>query len=171
MPLRKQDDLPKIPKTRTKSIEQLKQITPSAKEDSIEYRISAYYKYDERKNKQYYVFGISTMKEFTALNYTISIDVRKKGDIIDVSLLGLNTLQAYLVKPQPAFSEIKFEELFGEHTINIIKQDGTINSAVYEFNVYNKTIKLLDTFVPEKKNNRKFCTFDVAEDSFTFSEE
>ena len=66
--------------------------------------------------------------------------------------------------------EFVFEDLIGEHTVNVLKQDGCINSALFNFNIYNRTIDLVQEFLPEKKNNRLFCKFEVAEDEFSFAD-
>ena len=76
-----------------------------------------------------------------------------------------------MAKVQPANAEIDFEELFGEYTVNIIKQDGSINSVIVNFNIFKKEIVIVKEFLPEKKNNSKFCTFEVDENKFTYSKE
>jgi len=54
--------------------------------------------------------------------------------------------------------------------VNVIKQDGSMNTAVFEFNYFKREIKLVKSFVPEKKNNRMFCEFLVSEKNFSFRE-
>jgi hypothetical protein len=71
----------------------------------------------------------------------------------------LRPRQTYFTEVAPAKSEVFFEDLYGEHTINIIKKDGSINSAIVDFNVFKKEIKILNEFLPPKKNNRKFFVF------------
>lgn len=90
MPLRRQEGVPKIPKTRKKTIDKMKSTTPVKTGDVIEYRAMVYYHYDEIKKKQFYVLTITTVKEFVFLNYLISVDVRKIKNVIDSSLFGLN---------------------------------------------------------------------------------
>lgn len=170
MPLRKQDELPKLPKTRKKTIDKVKSATPTFKKDEVEYHLSVFYKYDAILKKQFYVLSIKTIKEFSNLAYEISVDVRKEKDVIDISLLGLNTKQSYFVQPSPAITDLYFEDLFGKFTVNLIKQDGSINSGIYEFNVYKKEVTLLEEFMPIKKNNRKFCTFGLTPELNTFKE-
>lgn len=170
MPLRKPDDVPKIPKARKKSIDSLKNSTPSKKANEIEYRVFVYFQFDKLQNKQFYVVSIETIKEFSSLNYEISVDVQKKKNSIDISLRGLNTRLSYIVKPQPARTDLFFEDLFGKHEINLVKQDGSINTGVYDFNIFKKQIDLLSEEMPKKKNNRKFCSFSVADSLFSVKE-
>jgi hypothetical protein len=171
MPLRKPDEVPKIPKSRKKSIESLKNTTPGIKEGEPEYRVFVYFKYDKVQKKQFYVISVETVKEFSALNYEISVDVNKAKDSIDISLRGLNTRMSYLVKPQPAHTDLFFEELFGKYTVNIIKQDGSINAGLFEFNIFKKEINLLREIVVKKKNNRKFCSFATEPNLYSFKED
>ncbi|OQY72510.1 MAG: hypothetical protein B6D45_09055 [Ignavibacteriales bacterium UTCHB3] len=148
----------------------MKSTTPVKTGDVIEYRAMVYYHYDEIKKKQFYVLTITTVKEFVFLNYLISVDVRKIKNVIDISLLGLNTQQSYYVQPGPARVDLYFEDLYGEHTFNVIKQDGSINSFTVDFNIYKKDIAVVGETIPEKKNNRHFCTFRLAPELNTFEE-
>ncbi len=168
MPLKQPKSIPKLPKTRKKTIDALKKSTPLKKKGEVEYVINFYFKYDKVQGKQFYVVRINTVKEFSNLNYGIAVDVRKKKEVIDISLLGLNMRQSYLVNPQPAFTDLMFEDLYGQFQVNLIKQDGSINTADVDFNVFKKEIKIVKDFVPAKKNNGRFCTFMVDENSFTF---
>lgn len=169
MPLKNPHEVPKIPKTRKKTTESLKKSIPSEKKGTVEYVCKAYFNFDKVLRKQTCNISIETVKEFTVLNYVLSTDVKKTKNVIDISILGLNTKQSYYLVVQPAKAELYFEDLFGKHTINIIKQDGSINSAVFDFNIYKKEIKLVEEFLPTKKNNKKFCDFLVAEKDFSFS--
>ena len=38
----------------------------------------------------------------------------------------------------------------------------------YNFNIFKKEIQLVNETIPAKKNNRKFCKFEVDESQFTF---
>lgn len=170
MPLKKPKEIPKIPKSRKKSIEDLKDSVPAKKKDEIEYICKAFFKYDKIQRKQFCILLLTTVKEFTVLNYEISVNVQKKKNNIDISILGLNTKHTYVTYVKPAVSELFFEDLFGKQTVNIIKQDGSINSAIFEFNIFKKEILLHEELIPKKKNNRKFCSFEVDIINSTFSE-
>jgi hypothetical protein len=171
MALKKPKDVPQISKAREKNIDKLKKATPAKKKTEIEFNCKIYFHKDGVKGKQKYRFQLETLKIFSFLNYKITAQARKAKKVIDISLLGLTALNDYMAKVQPANVEIDFEDLFGEFTINIIKQDGSINSAIVDFNVFKKEILIVKEFLPEKKNNSKFCTFEVDEDNFTYSKE
>ncbi len=159
MALRKPKSVPKIQKVRNKSIDKVLESTPMIKESEIEFNCRIFFNYNKKFRKQEYVIELNTVKEFSSLNYSLTIGMRKVSSNIDISILGLKADAAYSSKPGPASKKIIFEELYGEHTINIIKQDGSINSAVLNFNVFKKELKLLNEFLPEKKNNRKILYF------------
>jgi hypothetical protein len=168
MPLKHPADVPKVPKTRKKNPEAAKTAIPQKKEDKIEYTCSAVFLADELRKKQYCAFRVRTVAVFTSFAYEISIDKRLNKHVIDLTILGLQTRINYLPKTETAMTDILFENLYGDYTVNVIKQDGSINSAVYNFNIFKKEIKLVKKFMPEKKNNRLFCDFDVSQDEFTF---
>jgi hypothetical protein len=170
MSLRKQEGVPRIPKTRKKTIDKMKSTTPTKTEDLIEYRGFVYYKYDKVLKKQYYVLTLVTVKEFVYLDYELSVEVRRVKNVIDISLLGLNTRQSYHVQAGPAKVDIRFEDLYGVYTFNVIKQDGSINSVVIDFNIYKKEMILVEKSMPDKKNNRLFCTFSLAPEQNSFEE-
>ena len=93
--------------------------------------------------------------------------MHKKREIYLV-LMGLKALTNMAPQVQPARTDIAFEDLIGDYTVYVVKQDGSINAGKYHIDIYNKEIKLLETFLPEKENNRHFCDFKVAEEEFSF---
>lgn len=171
MALKKPKEVPKLPKAREKTIDKLKKAIPKKKKEDIEFNCRIFFHYDKKNKKQKYRFLLETLKVFSALNYKISTQQRKSKNEIDISILGLSAQNDYLTKVQHATAEIDFEYLFGEYTINIIKQDGSINSAILNFNIFKKEIALVKEFLPDKKNNGKFCTFEIDNSLFSFSRE
>jgi hypothetical protein len=171
MALKKPKDVPKLPKAREKSIDKLKKSTPAKKKTEVEFNCKIYFHKDGSNGKQKYRFEIETIKIFSFLNYKLTAQARKEKKVIDISLLGLTAMNDYVAKVQPANVEIDFEELFGEYTINILKQDGSVNSALVKFNIFKKEIVILKEILPEKKNNSKFCTFEINKENFTYSKE
>ena len=171
MALKKPKKIPLLPKTREKSIDKLKKSTPAKKKKEIEFNCRIYFYADKKNGQQKYRFEIETIKLFSVLNYKIIAQARKEKKTIDISLLGLTTLNDYVARVQAANIEIDFDNLFGEYTVNVIKQDGSINSAIVNFNAFKKEIEIIKEFLPEKKNNSKFCTFEVDKKSYSFSKE
>ena len=170
MPLKKPKELPKIPKARKKKADNALAAIPEPREDKIEYFCKAYFDYDKKSKTQYSVFAVETSAEFTSFVYEVSLEVIKEKREILILLLGLKALTNIAPKVQPARTEISFEDLVGEYTVKILKQDGAINAADYKFNIFKKEIQLLKTYQPKKKNNRLFCEFEVDEKAFRFGE-
>lgn len=170
MPLRKPLNLPKVTKSRTKKAHAALNAIPLKKPDKIDYKCRAYFKYDEPTRKQYHAFSIETVVEFRAFAYEISVKQIKEKNVFYFVLAGLKAKTDRVPENSPARTEILLEDLFGEFTFNVVKQDGAINSAVMKFNIYNREILLLKEFVPKKKNNRLFCKFEVAPGEFSFAE-
>jgi hypothetical protein len=168
MPLKKPKSVPKIAKARKKTIDKLKEGVPVKKEAELEYKCKMVFKFNPLKKVQQYAFTLETEKLFSSMNYGVTTESNKNKKVIDISILGITPKQTYFTEVGPAKSEVFFEDLYGEFTLNIIKKDGSINSAVVDLNVYKKEIKLLQEFLPPKKNNRKFCSFLVDQESFTF---
>lgn len=170
MPLHKPKDIPKIPKTRKKKSHTALSAIPSKKPDKLEYICKSYYKYDSRFRKQYVAFLIETVVEFTSFAYEISVDIIKEKNEINLIIMGLKAKMNSVPQIMPAQNESLFEDLFGDYTINIVKQDGAINSAGININPLERKITLNKTFLPKKKNNRHFCDFIIDEAQFTFPE-
>jgi hypothetical protein len=168
MPLKKPKSVPKIAKPRKKTIEKFKEVVPQKKEGELEYNCNIAFRFNPQKKVQQYAFGLETMKLFSSMNYSITTLCKKDKKTIDISIQGLTPKLAYFTQAGPASSEVLFADLYGEYTVNIIKKDGSINSALIDFNVFKKEIKLVKEFLPEKKNNRKFCSFTIDPLSFTF---
>lgn len=169
MSLKKSKTISDIRRTRKKKPESIKVTIPGKKSHEIEYNCSVYFSYHPSKKNQSYAVEINTTRLFSVLNYKLSIDSRKTKNIIDIWLLGLKATNSYTNEAGPASSVIYFDELYGNYTINIVKQDGSINSAVFNFNVFKKSIEIVEESLPGKKNISRFCTFSVAEDKFTFA--
>jgi hypothetical protein len=168
LPLRSLEGIPKIPKTRQKKAKNALEAIPAKKPDKIEYVCKVFFKYDTTIKKQLYVFAVETVAEFTSFSYEVSIEAVKEKNTINFFLMGLRALPNMAPKIQPARSEVEFEDLMGDYTINLIKPDGAINEAKYHFNIFLKEIKLLESSKPPKKNNRWFVRFEVAEEEFSF---
>ena len=170
MPLRRLKEIPKIPKTRKKKAHAALTAVPAKKPDKLEYICKAFYKYDEKVGRQYYVFAIETVVEFTSFAYEISVEVIKEKNVLNFILMGLKAKTNVVPQIQPARTEIYFEDLIGDYIVNVVKQDGAINTGEYHFNIFKKEIILTNQYKSKKKNNRFFCKFEVAEDEFTFPE-
>lgn len=169
MPTKKSKSGTEIPGSANKIPEKNKETVSAKKRGEIEYKCRAYFAYNSSKKTQNYAIEIETTKLFSVLNYNISLSSSKTKNNIDINVLGLKATNNYTNEPGPAVNIIYFEELYGDHTINIIKQDGSVNSAVFNFNVFKKSIEMVKEFVPSQKNNSRFCTFEVAEEKFRFA--
>ena len=170
MSLKKPISIPKIPKTRKKKAHIALSAIPTKKPDKIEYLCKAFYKYDETTGKQYSVFAIETLVEFTSFAYEVSVDVIQEKNVINFILMGLKAKMNVVPLIQPARTELLFQDLVGDYVVNVVKQDGAINTGAYHFNIYKKEILLTKQYKPKKKNNRLFCKFEVAEEEFSFPE-
>ena len=170
MPLKKPKEVPKIPKTRKKKPHTAISAIPSKKPDKLEYICKAFYKYDQPTKKQFCVFAIETVVEFTSFAYEVSVEALKEKNVIDFVLTGLRAKTNVVPLIQPARTELLFEDLIGDYVVNVVKQDGAINTAEYHFNIFKKEIVLLKQYKPKKKNNRLFCKFEVAVEEFSFPE-
>ncbi len=169
MPLKKPKSRPDITGSGKKKQEKKKEAVASKKSSEIEYKCSVYFSYNPSKKTQNYAIELETSKLFSVLNYNISVSSKKTKNVIDINVLGLKATNNYTNEAGPAVSVIYLEELYGNHTINIIKQDGAVNSAVFNFNVFKKSIELVEEFIPTPKNKNSFCTFEVAEEKFRFA--
>lgn len=158
-----------IPSSGKKNAKKIKEDLPSKRTNEIEYKCRVYFAFNPSKKTQNYAVELETSKLFSVLNYNISVDGRKTKNVIDINVLGLKATNNYTNEPGPALNVIYFEELYGNHTINIIKKDGSVNSAVFNFNVFKKSIEMLEEFVPPEKSNSRFCTFEVAKEKFRFA--
>jgi len=168
--LRKLKDLPKIPKTRKKKAYTALTAIPLKKPDKLEYVCKAFYKYDESVKKQYCVFAIETIVEFTSFSYEVSVEVIQEKNEFNIILMGLRAKTNVVPMVQPARTEILLEDLVGDYIVSVVKQDGAINTGEYHFNIFKKEILLTKQYKPKKKNNRHFCSFAVVEEEFSFPE-
>ncbi len=170
MPLKNPKELPKIPKTRKKKAQAAIEAIPEKKEDKPEYNCGAFFSFDKTSNSQKIVFRVETVAEFTSFAYEVSIDQIIDGRELYFVLMGLKAKPNMVPKVQPAFTNLSFDDLVGEYTVHIVKQDGAINSAVFKINFYTREISIVEEFQPKKKNNRMFCSFSVEDSLFSFAD-
>lgn len=135
---------------------------------NLEYYIRFYFDFDKTIGRQYYTAALSTVRLFSQLNYSITTKVKRQKDQITINLLGLSTNNSYYTNSYSAVTFLRFEELFGDFTVNVVKQDGTINSALVSFNVYNKSIEIRSTSSGNEGEDRIFCQFETENSQFTF---
>ncbi|MEG8946969.1 hypothetical protein [Rosettibacter firmus] len=170
MSLRKLKNIPKIPKTRKKKPATIIASIPLKKPDKLEFYCRAYFKYDPKLKKQFTAFLIETSIEFTNFFYEVSAELVQEKNVLYIVITGLVARMDKVPEVSPARKEILLDVLSGIYTINVVKQDGAINSAEFDFDIINKKIQLIKEFIPKKKNNRFFCKFEVAKENFTFPE-
>ncbi len=171
MPLKKSGSSQNDKNSGKENIDSFKKTNLPDKESEFEYICKVYFHYNTVKKKQEYAIMLKTVKLFSTLNYILSVEAKKVKNSIDIAILGIKPETKYLNEANHAAIELFFNDLYGKHTINIIKQDGSINSAIFDFNVFKKNIVLLEEFLKERENNRKFCKFEVDKEKFTFSRE
>ncbi len=168
MPLKNPKEMPKIPKTRKKKAESAIKAIPDPKPDKMEYFCKTFFRYDSTKKKQFYIISVETISEFTSFAYELNLEILHDKREIFIVLMGISAKPNMVPNVQPALTEIEFEDLMGEYTVNVVKQDGAINSAVFNYNIFSKEIRIEKEFMPDKKNNRLFCKFGVEKDKFSF---
>lgn len=135
---------------------------------NLEYYVRFYFEFDKVTGRQYYTIALSTFRLFSQLNYSITTKIKKQKDQITINLLGLSTNNSYYTNSYSAVSFLRLEELFGDFTVNVVKQDGTINSALVSFNIYNRTIEIRSTSSGNEGQDRIFCQFETDNSQFTF---
>jgi hypothetical protein len=170
LPLKKPKEIPKIPKARKKKAEAALKAIPQKKDDKIEFICKALFRYDKKLKRQFLILSVETIVEFTSFAYELSVEIVKNKRIINLVVMGIKAQTNIIPEIKPAGKDFMFDDLVGEYTVNVLKQDGCINSAVFNYNIYNRTIDLVKEFIPEKQNNRLFCKFEVAENEFTFAD-
>lgn len=169
MPLKNPLEIPKIPKARRKKIESVINSTiAERKPDKLEYNAAFFYEFDEKTEDQFATIIIETVKEFTSFAYELSCDYMQEKNTVNILLMGLRAKPNAVPFIQPASAKIRLNNLNGEYIVNIYKQDGAVNSAVYYLNFFKKEIVKRKSFIPEKENNRHFCDFYIDEENFSF---
>lgn len=143
----------------------------SQKNPETEFICRIYFHNDKASRSQKYRFNLETSKQFSTLNYEISCKAVKSKKNIEIRILGLKAKNDYISHVQPASANIDFEDLYGEFNISIIKKDGTVNSALVNFNIFKKEIKLIKTFNPDENSKKIFCKIEVDESLNSFSKE
>lgn len=146
-----------------------KEKIPDTEKSTVEYYCSVFFSFNKLKKQQEYCIRLETAKLFSTFNYKLTLINERKKNNINIKIKGLTPDHTYLSEVKPAICDIYLEELYGDYIINVIKQDGALNSAGFNFNIFNKQIRLLESNLNMNENVRQFCTFHTADDLNTFS--
>jgi hypothetical protein len=105
----------------------MKQKKIKPKPAAYEYLLTVSQKYDEIKNKYLTLIRLQTVQEFTNFKYELAVEEVLEKNKIRYKLLGINTPKLLIPGGGPAVYEKTYEQLAGEHEIEVMNLDGEIN--------------------------------------------
>jgi hypothetical protein len=113
------------------------------KKSTFEYLLIVSQKYDELKKKQFSLFRLQTVQEFTNFRYNLMVEEAIKPGEIKYKIVGIDTPQLLIPGGGHAFYEKSYAQLSGEYKIEIVNLDGVSN--VFNIKLSKDKIKLVDS--------------------------
>jgi hypothetical protein len=98
-----------------------------------EYLLHVFHHYDERTRQTSVAFVLETTKDFTNFNYQILLDASLDSNIIQLSILGLQTTALTMPGVGAARGWADFADLHGSYMVNVVKLDGETNQFRLHF--------------------------------------
>ena len=92
-----------------------------------EYSLNIFHHYDEKIKRNVIVFLVQTIRIFVSFRYEILLEEAVQGSVIDLKIVGLHVPELLMPQTGPAAGRRDFKELQGSYTLNISKQDKTLN--------------------------------------------
>ena len=92
-----------------------------------EYSLNIFHHYDEKIKRNVIVFLVQTIRIFVSFRYEILLEETVRGSVIDLKIVGLHVPELLMPQTGPAAGRRDFKELQGSYTLNISKQDKTLN--------------------------------------------
>ncbi len=93
-----------------------------------DYTLNIFHHYDERAKRQVVVFLVQTTKIFVSFRYEILLEDSLEGNVIDIKIVGLHVPELLMPQTGPARGRRDYENLSGDYTLHITKQDKTVNT-------------------------------------------
>lgn len=113
-----------------------------AKKTEPEYLLRIYPHLDERTNEKSVVLAIETLEVFTNFRYEILLEDQRKGNTIELKIIGLHAPAMLMPGKGPARGSRSYTGLKGRYTIRINRMGKEIEEFQVEFT--SKKIKILD---------------------------
>jgi hypothetical protein len=113
------------------------------KKKAFEYLLIVSQKYDELKKKQFNIFHLQTVQEFTNFRYELVVEEKIKPHEIKYKIVGIDTPHLLIPGGGHAFYEKSYPQLSGEYKIEIVNLDGISNVFIVKFS--KDKIKLVDS--------------------------
>jgi hypothetical protein len=113
------------------------------KKTTFEYLLIVSQKYDELKKKQFSLFRLQTVQEFTNFRYELVVEEEIRPGEIKYKIVGIDTPQLLIPGGGNAFHEKSYTQLSGEYKIEIVNLDGISN--IFTIKISKDKIKLVDS--------------------------
>lgn len=103
------------------------------KKQEPQYTLNIFTHFDEKTHRDVTVFLVQTTRIFVNFRYEILLDATVNSDKISLKILGLHVPSVLLPQSGPAVGIRQYDVLHGKYSMQIIKQDGTVNEFEVEF--------------------------------------
>jgi hypothetical protein len=111
-----------------------------------EYSLNIFHHYDEKIKRNVIVFLVQTIRIFVSFRYEILLEETVHGSVIDLKIVGLHVPELLMPQTGPAAGQRDFQELQGSYTLNVSKQDKTLN--IFQIEILPDTVE-----IKQKPNN------------------
>jgi len=105
-----------------------------------EYSLNIFHHYDEKIKRNVIVFLVQTIRIFVSFRYEILLEETVRGSVIDLKIVGLHVPELLMPQTGPAAGRRDFKELQGSYTLNISKQDKTLN--IFQIEILPDTVEI-----------------------------
>ena len=106
-----------------------------------EYSLNVFHHYDEKTKRNVVVFLVQTTRIFVSFRYEILLEDLVSDGSIDLKIVGLHVPELLMPQMGPAAGSRYYEGLNGLFTVNVSKQDKTLNSFRIEISPDRVDIK------------------------------
>lgn len=111
------------------------------KKHGPDYTLNIFYHYDEQTRRNVLVFLIQTTKIFVSFRYEILFENSIAGKEINLKITGLHVPELLMPQSGPARGRRDYEDLHGNYTLHVTKQDKTVNTFQIEITSSSVEIK------------------------------
>jgi uncharacterized protein (DUF488 family) len=106
-----------------------------------DYTLNIFHHYDEQTKRNVVVFLVQTTKIFVSFRYEILLENSLEGSVINIKIVGLHVPELLMPQTGPARGRRDYEHLDGSYTLQVTKQDKTLNTFQVEITPSSVEIK------------------------------
>ena len=110
------------------------------KKRNLDYTLNIFHHFDEQLKQNVVVFIVQTTKIFVSFRYEILLEDSHTAKDIYLKIVGLHVPELLMPQTGPARGRRDYQNLNGQYTLHVTKQDRTLN--IFQIEISSSSIEI-----------------------------